>query len=85
MQFISSSFVILWVITFALYYLAPGKRQWMILAVVSGLFYVAGTGGIPIGILLTGAGAYGCGIYLARSLEAVSYRHVELTRRTPIS
>lgn len=70
MQFISSSFVILWVITFALYYLAPGKRQWMILAVVSGLFYVAGTGGIPIGILLTGAGAYGCGIYLARSLEA---------------
>lgn len=69
MQFISSGFIILWVISFALYYLAPGKRQWMILAVASGLFYVAGTGGIPIGIILTGAGAYGCGIYLARSLE----------------
>ena len=70
MQFLSTDFVILWVISFALYYLAPKKRQWMILAVASGLFYVAGTGGIPVGIILTGAGAYGCGIYLARSLEA---------------
>ena len=70
MQLISTNFVILWVISFALYYLVPKKRQWMILAVASGLFYVAGTGGIPVGIVLTGAGAYGCGIYLARSLEA---------------
>ena len=70
MQLISTNFVILWVIFFALYYLVPAKRQWMILAVASGLFYVAGTGGIPVGIVLTGAGAYGCGIYLARSLEA---------------
>lgn len=70
MQFLSTNFVILWVISFALYYLVPKKRQWMILAVASGLFYVAGTGGIPVGIVLTGAGAYGCGIYLTRSLEA---------------
>lgn len=70
MQFLSAAFIILWVISFALYYLAPKKRQWIILAVASGLFYVVGTGGIPIGILLTGAGAYGCGIYLTRSLEA---------------
>lgn len=70
MQFLSVAFIILWVISFALYYLAPKKCQWMILAVASGLFYVAGTGGIPVGILLTGAGAYGCGIYLTRSLEA---------------
>ncbi len=69
MKLLSINFVILWVIFFALYYLAPKKRQWMILAVASGLFYVVGTGGIPIGILLTGAGAYGCGIYLKRSLE----------------
>lgn len=69
MQFLSSGFIILWVISFALYYLVPRKRQWVVLAVASGLFYVAGTGGIPIGIILTGAGAYGCGIYLARSLE----------------
>lgn len=69
MQFLSSGFIILWVISFALYYLVPRKRQWVVLAVASVLFYVAGTGGIPIGIILTGAGAYGCGIYLARSLE----------------
>lgn len=70
MQFLSSSFVILWVICFALYYLVPKKRQWVILAVTSGLFYVIGTGGIPVGLLLAGAGAYVCGMYLQRSLSA---------------
>ena len=40
MKLLSINFVILWVIFFALYYLAPKKRQWMILAVASGLFYV---------------------------------------------
>ena len=70
MQFLSSSFVILWVICFALYYLVPKKWQWVILAAASGLFYVIGTGGIPVGLLLTGAGAYACGIYLKRSLAA---------------
>lgn len=70
MQLISSGFVILWVISFALYYLAPEKRQWMILATASGLFYVVGTGGIPVGLLLAGVGAYACGIYLKRSFAA---------------
>ncbi len=70
MQFLSSGFVILWVICFALYYLVPEKRQWMILAAASGLFYVIGTGGIPVGLLFTGAGAYACGIYLKGSLAA---------------
>lgn len=70
MQFLSGGFVILWVISFALYYLMPKKWQWVILAVTSGVFYVVGTGGIPVGLLLNGAGAYGCGIYLKRSLEA---------------
>lgn len=70
MQLLSSGFVILWVICFALYYLVPGKGQWMILAVASGLFYVIGTGGFPVGLLLTGAGAYACGIYLKQSLGA---------------
>ena len=70
MQFLSANFVILWVISFALYYLVPKKRQWVILAVASGLFYVAGTGGLPIGLLLTGAGGYACGLYLKRSLGA---------------
>ncbi len=70
MQFLSSGFVILWVICFALYYLVPEKWQWVILAAASGLFYVIGTGGIPVGLLLTGAGAYACGIYLKCSLAA---------------
>lgn len=70
MQFLSAVFIILWVISFALYYLVPTKRQWIILAVASGLFYVAGTGGIPVGIVLTGAGAYASGLYVKRSLEA---------------
>lgn len=68
MQFISSGFVILWVISFALYYLMPVKRQWIVLAVASGVFYIIGTGGIPVGLLCTGAGAYACGVYLQQSL-----------------
>lgn len=70
MQFLSSSFVILWVICFALYYLVSAKRQWVVLAAASIVFYVIGTGGIPVGLFLTGAGAYACGIYLKRSLAA---------------
>lgn len=70
MQLISGGFVILWVISFALYYLVPAKRQWIILVVASGVFYVVGTGGIPAGLLLTGGGAYVCGIYLRQSLAA---------------
>lgn len=70
MQLLSSGFVILWVICFALYYLMSEKWQWMVLAVASCLFYVIGTGGFPAGLLLTGAGAYVCGIYLKRSLSA---------------
>jgi len=70
MQFLSSGFVILWVICFALYYLVPEKWQWGVLAAASGLFYVIGTGGIPVGLLFTGAGAYVCGIYLKQSLAA---------------
>lgn len=69
MQFISGIFMIFWAISFALYYLVKKERQWIVLAVASGLFYVAGTGGIPVGILLTGTGAYACGIYLKGSLE----------------
>lgn len=70
MQLISTAFIIMWVISFAIYYLVPGKWQWVVLAVASGLFYVIGTGGIPIGILLTGAGTYACGLYLKNSLAA---------------
>lgn len=70
MLLISSSFVILWVISFALYYLVPKRWQWVILAAASGLFYVIGTGGIPVGMLLTGISTYTCGIYLKRSLAA---------------
>jgi len=58
MQLLSCGFVILWVICFALYYLVPGKWQWVVLAVGSGLFYVIGTGAVPVGILLTGLSTY---------------------------
>ena len=67
MQFLSSSFVILWVISFALYYLVPKNRQWVVLSVASALFYVIGTGGIPVGILFTGVSTWVCGMYLKDS------------------
>lgn len=68
MQFLSGGFVILWVISFALYYLLPSKHQWMVLAVASGLFYVIGTGAFPFGILVTALSTYACGRALAQSL-----------------
>ncbi len=67
MQLLSSGFIILWVISFALYYLVPQKRQWVVLSVASALFYVIGTGGIPVGILFTGASTWLCGMYLKDS------------------
>lgn len=70
MQFLSGSFVILWVITFALYYLLPSKYQWVVLAVTSGLFYVIGTGAFPLGIFVTALSTYACGRALAKSLAA---------------
>lgn len=68
MQFLSGAFVILWVISFALYYLLPSKYQWVVLAVTSGLFYVMGTGAFPLGILVTALSTYVCGRALAKSL-----------------
>lgn len=70
MQFLSGAFVILWVITFALYYLLPSKYQWAVLAVASGLFYVIGTGAFPLGILVTALSTYACGRALTKSLTA---------------
>ena len=67
MIFLSSGFVILWVISFALYYLVPKNRQWVVLSVASALFYVIGTGGIPVGILFTGVSTWLCGMYLKDS------------------
>lgn len=68
MQLISYAFVILWMFTFALYYLVPKKAQWYVLLGASFLFYVIGLKGFPVGLLLTGATTYGCGIYLGRKL-----------------
>ncbi len=64
--------MILWVITFALYYLLPSKCQWMLLAVMSGLFYVAGMGSGPLalGIIVTALSTYVCGRLLAENLAA---------------
>ena len=69
MQFISFSFVLLWAIAFALYYLVPKKLQWYVLLTASVLFYVVGLKGFPLNLLLTGLTTYGCGIYLRRNLE----------------
>lgn len=69
MQLISYTFVALWMLTFALYYLVPKKYQWYILLAASLLFYVIGLKGFPLGLLLTGITTYGCGIYLKKSLE----------------
>ena len=69
MQLISYAFVILWMFTFALYYLVPKKTQWCVLLGASLLFYVLGLKGIPVGLLLTGVTTYGCGLYLGRKLK----------------
>lgn len=69
MQFISYSFVILWMIAFALYYLLPNKMQRYVLLAASVLFYIIGLKGFPAGLLLTGLTAYGCGLYLKGKLE----------------
>ena len=69
MQLISYTFVALWMLIFALYYLVPKKYQWYILLAASLLFYVIGLKGFPLGLLLTGITTYGCGIYLKKSLE----------------
>lgn len=69
MQFISYSFVILWAVTFALYYLVPKRMQWYILLAASLIFYVVGLRGVPLNLLLTGVTTYGCGIYLRKALE----------------
>ena len=69
MQLISLSFVILWMLSFALYYLVPKKMQWYVLLVASILFYVIGLKGFPLNLLLTGLTTYGCGIYLQKKLE----------------
>lgn len=68
MQLISYTFVALWMLSFALYYLAPKRMQWYLLLAASLLFYVIGLKGFPMGLLFTAVTTYGCGIYLKRSL-----------------
>lgn len=69
MQFLSGSFIILWMIAFALYYLVPAKMQWYVLLAAGVFFYVAGTGGIPAALLATALTTYGCGLFLKKNLE----------------
>lgn len=70
MQLLSYAFIILWVISFALYYLVPAKMQRYVLLITGIVFYVIGLQGFPMGLLLTGITTYGCGLYLKKSLEA---------------
>ena len=70
MQVLSYTFVLLWVITFALYYLVPQKRKWQILLAAGLVFYVVGLQGVPVSLLLSCVTTYVCGIYLRESLLA---------------
>lgn len=70
MQLLSYPFVILWVITFALYYLVPQRRKWQILLAAGLVFYVIGLQGFPLSLLITCAATYACGIYLQKSLAS---------------
>ena len=69
MQLISYTFVALWMLTFALYYLVPKKVQQYILLAASVIFYVIGLRGFPLGLLFTGITTYGCGLYLKDNLR----------------
>ncbi len=69
MQLISYTFVALWMLTFALYYLVPKKYQQYILLAASVIFYVAGLRGFPLGLLFTAVTTYGCGLYLKENLR----------------
>lgn len=68
MQLLSYTFVLLWVITFALYYLVPQRRKWQILLAAGIVFYVIGLQGVPFSLLITGVTTYACGICLQKSL-----------------
>lgn len=70
MQLLSYTFVLLWVITFALYYLVPQRRKWQILLVAGLVFYVIGLRGMPVSLFLTCATTYACGIFLRESLAS---------------
>lgn len=70
MQLLSYTFVLLWVITFALYYLVPQKWKWQILLAAGLVFYVISLRGIPVSLLITCATTYACGIYLQKSLAS---------------
>lgn len=69
MQLISYTFVALWMLTFALYYLVPKKYQQYILLAASVIFYVIGLRGFPFGLLFTAVTTYGCGLYLQDNLR----------------
>lgn len=68
MQLLSYTFVLLWVISFALYYLVPQRHKWQILLAAGLVFYVIGLRGIPVSLFLTCITTYTCGLYLQKSL-----------------
>ncbi len=69
MQLLSGSFIILWMISFALYYLVPQKIRWYVLLAAGIVFYAAGTGGVPTALFVTALTTCGCGLFLRNSFE----------------
>lgn len=66
MSFISFEFIMFMAVLLLLYYLLPGKYQWMVLLGANLVFYsAAGFYGI-IFLAVIGASSYGCGLYVDR-------------------
>lgn len=69
MQFTSFTFLLFAALTILLYYLIPGKWQWILLLLASGCFYLyAGTEYLFF-ILFTAATTYGAAMLMAKNLQ----------------
>ena len=83
MQLLSGSFIILWMISFALYYLVPQKIRWYVLLAAGIVFYAAGTGGVPTALFVTALTTCGCGLFLRNSFEKQDRKSTRLNSSHP--
>ena len=58
MSLFSYEFFIFWIVTFALFYLIKGTRQWWVLLAASLYFYVRMSSGFPLVLLLVSVTTY---------------------------
>ena len=69
MQFTTFTFLLFAAIVLALYYLMPGRFQWMLLLVASYCFYIYAGVEYLFFILFTTASTYGATMIMAKNLE----------------